>query len=163
MLIKKKFLGVFNIIDILIIAFIFIAGIVGYRTFFTEAAVVENISARQETFIMKFYTEDVPDFVANAIRMGDNLQDELRSTDLGTVIDLDIRQGFAFMPNSEGELLVAAKQGYSSVEITSEAQGELFDNGVLIRGNIYGVGHSFTLRAGSAKLFVRVSAIERIE
>jgi len=157
---KNKIFGIFNVIDIIIIITIFAIGFLGYRLVFAER--VDSMS-RQETFIMKFYTEEVPDYVANALEIGGRIEDEIRKVDLGTIIDFSISPGFAFTANSDGEVIKAHKEGYSEVEIVSELRGELFENGAIVRGNIYGIGHSFTIRAGNAKIFLRVSGIERIE
>lgn len=157
---KNKILGIFNIIDILIILVIVAAGFVGYKVVFAQK--VESVS-KQETFIMKFYTEEVPNYVVDAMEIGGQVEDEVKNIGLGRVIDFTVSDGYMFVPNANGEVIKAPKENYSSLEIVSEVQGELYNNGAIVKGNKYGVGHSFTIRAGKAKMYLKVSGIERLD
>lgn len=155
---KGKLFGIVNIIDLFIV-FVLIVAVYFVFTKFVSPTVVSNTS--QDDVVMKFYVEESPDFVADCLEVGGVVEDELKSVNLGKITDFTISDGFMFTPDAKGQLIAANKEGYSSFEIVSELKGQLFENGVIVSGNKYGVGHRFTIRAGKAKVYAYVSDIQK--
>ncbi len=154
---KGRLFGKVNIIDLcVVIAIIGVGAFLGMK-FMSPSAEVKPVS---EDYIIKFYVEEVPDYVANVIQLGDRVEDEQKSIFLGTVSNIVTGPGYEYTPNAAGELPRGYKEGYVSCEITAELKAQAFANGLLIEGNKYGVGHTFVIRAGKAKIYLKLSAIE---
>lgn len=152
---KGKLFGLINLIDLLLIVVV-VAGIAFAAVKFSDSSAITT----GQTVSMSFYTEEVSDFVAEKIKVGDALMDADRNVALGTVTDVKIEPGISWSTNSDGEPVKASREGFVSITITGEMIGEAFENGVIIGATKYGVGHSMTLRAGDAKIYLRVSDLQ---
>lgn len=158
---KGRIFGKINIIDLFIVAVVCTTvGFIGLK-FLSPKAILSV--AQQDDVIVKFYTEGINDFVAEALNIGDVVTDEGRNVSLGKIIDLQFGDGYMYVPDSDGVLKASKKENYTEIEITSELKGQLFENGVIIDGNKYGVGHLFVIRAGKAKIQVNISDIIKKE
>ena len=147
-----KIFGKINIIDLIVILII-IAAVAAGGLF-----VVRNRrkSANQEKLIMKFYAEEVSDFVTDKLKEGSALYDDDNSIGLGKIIKFEINDSVTYGGVSEGQYTMVTKEGYKSVVITGELMGEKNELGAIVGGHQYGVGHSMVLRAGDAKIYLRV-------
>ena len=154
---SKKILGKFNWVDILIIVAVVAAiGIVGYK-FLKPSNVATGPNTQK--IELSFYVEDTPDYVPVLINVGDKVFDEAKNCGLGTVTSVEIGENVVFYPDQDGNAVATSKKGYSSVKITAEVDGQLFDHGAIVGVTRYTVGHSFTFYAGKAKLYGRISGI----
>ncbi len=154
-----KLFGKINIIDLLVIIFIVVAvAVIG-------VFVVKNKKSTesQETLIMKFYAEEISDFVAEKLLEGNSLYDDETHVSLGKITNLEINDSVTYGEISDGQYTMVNKQGYKSVIITGELIGTKNDLGAIISGHQYGVGHSMVLRAGDAKIYLRVYDIAKKE
>ena len=157
---QGRIFGKINIIDLFVVVMICATfGLVGFR--FLSPQVVTSVS--RDDVIIKFHTESVNNFVAEALNIGDVLTDESRNTPLGIITGLNFGEGYMYVADSEGRLVASARENYSEVEITAELQAQFFENGIIVDGNIYGVGHLFVVRAGKTKIYGTLSSIERKE
>lgn len=153
---KKKFK--FNIID-LIVLIVIVAAV---------AFVVIKLSGGglfgkdESTYIVKYFCDEVPDFAAEVIYVGDGVVDEQKDTDLGEVTSVSLYPSRTYAQSADGEYKLAPKEHYNSVEVVTIVKGTDYDNGVIIDGSKYGVGHSLTIRVGKAKIYGRVSYIEKV-
>lgn len=148
-----KLFGKINIIDLLVVlvAIVAIAAIVLF---------VLKPKDGGDTLIMKYRIEEVDEFVAEKVHVGDDLYDDTFSLDLGKVIDVELDDSITYGGITNGVYTVGTKEGYHSMIITGECKGEKTSLGAEIGGKKYGVGHSFVLRAGDAKLYLRVYDIK---
>ena len=153
MLKNGKLFGKINVIDFLVIIVIVLA---------IAAALVFFLMPRNQgdTLIMKYRIEEVDTFVASKVHIDDALYDDTFSIDLGYVTDVEIDDSISYTSSDDGIYKMGTKEGYYSMIITGEVQGKKTSLGAEIGGKKYGVGHSFVLRAGDAKLYLRVYDIQ---
>ena len=144
-----KLFGKINIIDLLVILVVLVA---------VAAVALFLLKPKDggDTLIMKFRIEEVDEFVAEKVHIGDDLYDDTFSLDLGKVTEIEIDDSITYGGITNGVYTVGSKEGYKSMIITGECKGTKTSLGAEIGGKKYGVGHSFVLRAGDAKLYLRV-------
>ena len=149
----------FNLVDAIVILVVIAAvAFVGYKFVGGNFA-----GGGSSTYEVKFLCEEVPDFAANVIKVGDKILDEQKETDLGVVKEVKISDARTYATTAEGGVTVNPKPYYNCVEITAEVEADDYDFGMVVSSSKYGVGHSITIRVGKAKIFGRISGIEKIE
>lgn len=154
---KKK--AKFNVIDAIVILVIVAAvALVGYKFVLGSGG-----SSGSGTYTVKFFCEEVPDYAATVIEVGDVVTDEQKDVPLGTITDVKLDSSRTYTTTSTGDVRVVPKEYYNSVELTVTLEGQDYENGVIVNSTKYGVGHSITIRAGKAKIFGRISYIEKAE
>lgn len=158
---NAKVFGKINIIDLcLVIAIIGAAFFIVSQ--FRGGAPVVIAQPEQREFIMSFYVEEVENFRVEGINIGDNLFDDGRNIFLGEVTHLDIDEAVIWNADRYGNTVRSNKEGFSSLEITTQLRATPFEHGILIAGNRYGIGHSLTVRAGRSFIFMRISGLEEV-
>ena len=80
---------------------------------------------------------------------------------LGKITDVKTGEAAIYSPDSNGMIQKSSKEDYKSVTLTTEVNASDYEYGVEISGAKYGVGHTFTVRAGKSKLYGKVKAIEK--
>lgn len=155
---KGRLFGKLNIID-LCVAVVVVCALVfaGSKLLSRPAGAPSGL----EDYVMKFYVEEWPDYSIGVVQVGDKVEDEQKSIDLGTITNIETDEGYMYNPNADGMLVKSAKEGYKSCEITSELKAQTFANGIIVDGNKFSVGHTLVIRAGKAKIYLKVSGIER--
>ncbi len=155
---KGKLFGIINIIDLLLIIVILAVGVFA----FVKLGSGNVITNTNQKFIVKYYTEEVSTFCANQVKVGDYVIDEAKNLSLGKVTDVKVGPSVFYAPNSNGEMVKTTKNqdDFSSIEITTEMEAQPYTHGFKVEGNLYSVNHGFTIRAGLAKIYLRVSGIE---
>lgn len=138
-----------NIIDALAILVILAA--VAAVVFFVTKPKVTN-----DTLVMKFRIEEVDSFVAEKVHVGDELYDDTYVQELGKVTAVELNDSISYGQVEDGMYTLTSKEGYYSMIITGEVEGKKTNLGAEINDKKYGVGHSMVLRAGDAKLYLRV-------
>ncbi len=155
---KGRLFGKVSIIDI----FIVVVLVVGAYFVFKRFAVMDMVVVQGEDYIVTFYSEDTPDFVADKVQIGDRVEDEAKTLDLGKVIAIENSPGFYYVTDSQGNIKKTEREGITSMKITAELKAQPYEHGfILSGGNKYGVGHGLTIRAGKAKIWLKISGIER--
>ncbi len=149
----------FNVVDAIVILVIIAAlALVGYKF------IGGGIGGREDgTYTVKFFCEEVPDFAADVIEVGDKVVDEQKDVPLGNVTEVKLGDSRTYVTDDEGGIHLTPKPYYYSVELTTTLKAEDYDNGIIVDSSKYGVGHSITIRVGKAKIFGRVSYIEKNE
>lgn len=148
-----KLFGKINIIDLMVVLVVLVA-------IAAVALFILKPKDGGDTLIMKFRIEEVDEFVAEKVHIGDDLYDDTFSLDLGKVIDVELDDSMSYGGLTNGVYTLGTKENYYSMIITGECKGEKTSLGAEIGGKKYGVGHSFVLRAGDAKLYLRVYDIK---
>ena len=90
------------------------------------------------------------------IEVGSKVYDDENKQALGEVVTVEKKPSVVYYPNAQGEVVVGSKDNFQSVIITAKVDGTLSDYGLEFGGIKYGVGHSMTLRAGYAKIYLKV-------
>lgn len=157
---KGKLFGKINVIDFLLILLVVLA-VAFFAVKFVGGGAGAPASA--ETVRVEYYAEEVSDFVVDCIRVGDPLTDDAGKSNLGTVVEVITGPSQSYGTNEKGEWVRSTREDFASVRIVSEVKGRLTPYGVEIDGTPYGVGHSMTLRAGKAKIWLRVSGVDQIQ
>ena len=154
---KGKLFDKVSVIDLFALLVIILAAV-----FLSRGMGVKSIVTPQsaETAYISFQTEQAADCVVPCLVPGARVMDEARGVALGNIIGTRIAEGYDYNPDEYGNLVVSPKYGYSYVEITSEVKGVMNERGLWVDGNRYIVGHSMSVIAGDAILYMRVSGIE---
>lgn len=151
---KGKLFGKVNIIDLTIVLVIVVAFAGAYYKF-SKANVGPMV--KQDNVIIKFIAEEASDYAADAVKDGDVATDDKQNLVLGKVVGKpEIGEALTAGVNSEGEYVQSSMPGKVSAIVTVEGKGVMTKNGVVVNGVTYGVGHTMVLRAGKAKLWVKV-------
>ena len=150
---KGKLFGKLNIIDLVIIL-VLIAAIAFAGFKFLAPSMSKNDSTG--TAEIKFYIEEVSDFVADKIDIGDKLMDEGKNVPLGVVTNIEFGPAVSYGTNTEGVWVTSSREGFKSMILTGEVEATKFDHGMIVNASKYYVGHTFVLLAGEAKLYLRV-------
>ena len=116
----------------------------------------EGFMGPDTTLEIEFYGEEVSDFVVDQLYEGAYLYDETSLEDLGVLTAFEVGESIAYAPNDEGVNVAAPKPDYKSVKITGEVMGERTPLGATVGAAHYASGHTFVLRAGDAKIYLRV-------
>ena len=96
------------------------------------------------------------------VKEGDKVYKETKNCALGNAVSVEVGDSINYGTDSSGNFVKSSKDGYKSIRITTEVDGEIGENGVTVGVTRYGVGHTFTFYAGNAKLYGKVSAINPI-
>jgi len=155
MLKEGKLFGKINIIDFIIVLVIIAA------VAFVALKVVNkgNADNNQAQVHISFYCEETPDYVASVLKDGTSVLDMTENVTIGTVESFEVGEPMGYFTNTKDQVQEVQREGYNSVSLNVLATGEISEHGVTIGGVLYGVGHSLSIYAGEAKLYLKVSAI----
>ena len=156
---RGRLFGKFNLVDLafLLIVAIAIAG-VGYKYKKSKTA---TPFVKANTIVMEFYQEEVPDYVVKAIKAGDLAGDFERNTVFGKVTDIKIDKSKSYGQNSDGQIVLSSKEGFSSVTIRVEGSGIINSTGGVSIGSIdYFIGRTIIIKAGNSVFQGRMSDIK---
>ena len=150
-----KLFGKVNLIDLIIV--ILVIALVA----FVALKIVDNRNNAPvlSQIEISFFGDEVPDYVTDYINEGDSVLDSAENITLGTVKSVSYGNPISYITDVDGQTREIEKTGYSSVDLTITTTCQLTDNGAMIDGTLYGVGHTLAIYAGRAKMWVRVSGI----
>ncbi len=148
---KGKLFGKISIIDILVILIIVVAVVgIGYK--FTRSNTSNPVFTKQKDVQIKFQMDEVPDFIVNAIKVGDPVRESVQNASFGKVVNIETGDSILWLTTEDGRNVKVSREGYYSLEITMEAKGMPDNLGVLIDKANYYVGQTITLYVGNAVL-----------
>lgn len=153
---KKKIK--FNIVDIIVVLVIIAAVVLVGSKFVSKDATVSS-SAQYK---ISFRCDEVPSFAAEAINEGDYVTDDDKNSALGVVEEVTIGPSKTYASTADGKWNLAPKDGFNCVEVTAVVDAQEFQHGIIVNAAKYGIGHSLTIRVGKAKIYGRVSGLEKI-
>ena len=149
---KGKLFGKISIIDIVIVLIVIIAVAgIGYK--FTKSNTGNAVFTKQSDIQIKFQHDDLPDFVVNAIKVGDPVRESVQNASFGRVVDIETGDAIIWLGTEEGESVKVSREGYHSVLITMNAKGTMDNLGVTIDKANYYVGQTITLYVGNAAVY----------
>ncbi|MFB0920964.1 MAG: DUF4330 domain-containing protein [Oscillospiraceae bacterium] len=153
-----KLFGKINLIDFIIVLVIIALAV------FVALKVVDkgNENTNLSQVRISFFGDETPDYVAKVLEKGTSVMDSTEKVTLGTVESFEVGAPIGYDTNANGEVQQVVRQGYNSVSITAIGKGALSEHGVTIDGVLYGVGHTLTIYAGKAKLYLKISGIEAV-
>jgi len=153
---KKKFR--FNLVDAIVVLVIIAAiAFVGMKFFSGDIG-----PSASTQYKISFCCDEVPSFAAEVIKVGDYVTDDDKNSALGVVESVTLSPSRTYAHTAEGEIRLAPKEGFNTVEVTAVVDAQEFQHGIMVNAAKYGVGHSLTIRVGKAKIYGRVSGLEKI-
>ena len=81
---------------------------------------------------------------------------------LGVVEEVTLSPAKTYASTADGKWNLAPKDGYNCVEVSAIVDAQEFQHGIIVNAAKYGIGHSLTIRVGKAKIYGRVSGLEKI-
>ncbi|MDR1131836.1 MAG: DUF4330 domain-containing protein [Oscillospiraceae bacterium] len=153
-----KLFGKINLIDLLIV--LILAVLVTFVALKVVNKSEENAGLTQVR--ISFFAEEVPDYVAAALKEGASVLDSKENVTIGTVERFETGDPLGFETDTKGEIQAVQRQGFKSLSLTALAAARPGEHGVTIGGVLYGIGHTLTIYAGNAKLYLKVSGIEPV-
>lgn len=160
---EGKLFGLINVIDLLVIVLVVCAAAVAVMFVRGGDKTADSaFSGVDGSVDMVFYAEEVSDFVIDKVKAnGEPVYDEANLQTIGYVTGVETGEARLYGLNSEGIYQTGDKDFYSSAYIRSTMPvGTRTRLGVTYRKANYGVGHSLTIRAGDAKIYLRIYDIK---
>lgn len=151
-----KIFGKVNLIDLIIIL-ILVALVVLAVFKFAVPSEDDNMASQVK---ITLFCEETPSYVINYIKEGAPVLDTKEDITIGTVKNFEAGEPIGFETDKDGLMYEVTRANYNSVTIEVAANGDIGENGVTVDGVLYAVGHTMTIYAGQAKLYLRVSGIE---
>lgn len=162
---KGKLFGKINIIDLLIVIVLVAAVLlVGYKTVAPGLGIgdsAEGVNGQNAEVFIEFFAEEVPDFaVDGTINNGDKVIEVGTDTMMGEVVEVEIGDSISYASDDSGNWVAGSKPNYKSVRIKCKGTADYYEHGCKIKGAKYYIGHTMTIAAGKAKLYLKISDIE---
>lgn len=154
---EGRLFGKISIIDILTLLLFFLIGFV----FFKQLGVINNKPATKlDNIELVFYQEEVNDFTANSVELGQPSKETLKNISFGEVTQIDIDESISWDKDPDGKQVPASRDGYKSIYITTSTQGKATDNGVILSGEEYYVGQTIVFKVGNAMFYGDIAGIK---
>jgi hypothetical protein len=157
---KGKLFGKVSIVDILIVVII-IAVVGGLYYKFGNSGTVTAFT-KTEKVQVSFYSESIPKYIVDSIKVGDVAKDRVQTIVIGKVIDVKVGPDLQCEPNSEGKVVLSSRPDYCSVTVIVEGQGIFASSGVTFGGVEYFVNKPATeMRFGNSFFYAKISDIKK--
>ena len=157
-----KFFGRISIIDIIIVALLIVAVcFLGIKFLSRNNAGILSGSS-QDKLEITFYSEEVNDFVVDAISIGDPTMEMAQYASFGTVIDKIVEPSITWVPDADGVMHGAPKDRYYSLTVKMSAYGSIDKPGFTLDGTTYFVGRTIVLYVGKAGFQGRIASVEKV-
>jgi hypothetical protein len=158
-----RLFGKVSIIDVLIIALVFVAGFFLAIRYFSSRDNPMGAGGSLEELEIKFYSEEVNNFVADAIKNGDAAKEYAQYANFGTVVNVDKTDSITWVGDFDGIINPSSKDGYySSVTVTTHARGRITEIGFELDGTNYFVGKTVIMQFGKAGFQGRIAGVDRV-
>ena len=157
-----KLFGKISIIDIVIVALLVVAVcFLGLRFLNRNSPGLSGSSL--DKLEITFYSEEVNDFVADAISIGDSTMEMAQYASFGTVTDKIVGPSITWVPDAAGVVHGAPKDKYYSLTVKMTAYGTIGSTGFTVDGTTYFVGRTVVLYVGKAGFQGRIASVEKVE
>lgn len=155
----------FNIIDIAIVLVIVIAlALVGVKVLKSK---IMLSSAKTDTIQTVVFCEEVPDYAAKTIKIGDVVNDPYKNIELGHITDVKINDSICYGVSDEGKWIASPKPNFSSIYITLTGKGiyndEKVKSGVTFDNSEYWIGKYTEFRVGDISVAGRISEMKKTD
>jgi hypothetical protein len=158
-----RLFGKVSIIDVLIIALVFAAGFFLAARYLVSRDSPIGVGSSLDELEIKFYSEEVNDFVADSIKEGDSAKEFAQYANFGTVIKVEKADSITWVGDFDGIINPSSKDGYySSITVTTRARGRINEIGFELDGTNYFVGKTVIMQFGKAGFQGRIAGVERV-
>ena len=152
---KGRLFGKINIVD-LIIVLVIIAALcfIGIRYVLPKSSAADT-----EDLELVLYCHDTPKFTAEQIEAGASVWDQSCDVVLGKVKSFEILPLLETVAGQDGKVHSVESDWLCSVVMVLDSEGVRDEYGVRIGGCLYASGHTMTVFAGDAKMYLKVQEI----
>jgi len=158
-----RLFGKVSIIDVLIVALVIAAGFFLAVRYLSSRDNPIGPGSSLDELEIKFYAEEVNNFVADAIKEGDAVKEFAQYANFGTVVNVEKADSIAWIGDFDGIINASSKDGhFSSVTVTMRVRGRINEIGFDLDGTNYFVGKTVILQFGKAGFQGRISGVERV-
>ena len=158
-----RLFGKVSIIDVLIVALIFAACFFVAVRYFSSRDNPIGAGSSFDELEIKFYSEEVNNFVADAIKVGDAAKEFAQYANFGTVVNGETDDSITWVGDFDGFINPSSKDGhYSSITVTTRARGRINEIGFELDGTNYFVGKTVIMQFGKAGFQGRIAGVERV-
>lgn len=159
---KGRIFGKISIIDILFILIIAFAGVFTLNKLgFISPKEILSIGGNKAEIV--FFQEEINNFSANNVHVGDIASEALTNVNFGQVTDVALGESISWAPDVNGNQVVrSSREGYSSIYITMEVNATVGPNGITIGGSTFYIGETITLRAGNSIFYGKIYGANKI-
>ena len=158
-----RLFGKVSIIDVLIIVLVFAAGFFLATRYFSSRGNPISSGGSLDELEIKFYSEEVNNFVADAIKEGDAAKEFAQYANFGTVVSVEKANSITWVADFDGIINPSSKDGYYySITVTTRARGRISDIGFELDGTNYFVGKTVIMQFGKAGFQGRIAGVERV-
>jgi hypothetical protein len=158
-----KLFGKISVIDIIVVALLVAAGLFFASRYLGSRGTAITPGGALDLLEIKFYSEEVNDFVADAIAVGDAAKEFAQYASFGTVTAVESGPSITWVADSDANMFGRPKDGYNSVTVTMRARGKLDATGFSLDGTTYFVGKTVILYLGRAGFQGRISGVEVVK
>ena len=152
---KGRLFGKINIVDLLIVLVVIAALCFVVFRYVLPQKDSGDIEKRE----LVLYCHDTPKFTARQIKEGAKVWDQALDVDLGTVKSFEIMPLYDTVAGPDGKIHQVESDWLCSVRLVLDSDGVMEDHGIKIGGELYGSGHTMTVFAGEAKMYLKVEEI----
>lgn len=134
-----RLFGKISVIDVIVIlAVIVVAAAIYVKTHKPQTG--SNVATT--TIVYQMSVENQPEYMLDAIQVGDQIYDKERSTggSLGTITDIQVSDGTYEAKLDDGTYEIVPAQGRYNLLLTIEGQGLIDENGNYLLNRVYNLG-----------------------
>ena len=158
-----KLFGKVSVIDIAVVALLVAAGLFLASRYLSSRGSAITPGGALDLLEIKFYSEEVNDFVVDAISVGDAAKEFAQYASFGTVTAVETAPSITWVADADANMFGMPKDGYKAVTVTMRARGRLEATGFSLDGTTYFVGKTVILYLGQAGFQGRISGVEVVE
>jgi len=158
-----KLFGKVSVIDLIVVALLVAAGLFLATRYLGSKGAAITPGGALDLLEVKFYSEEVNDFVADAISVGDAAKEFAQYASFGTVTAVEVGPSITWVADSNAKMFGQEKDGYKSVTVTMRVRGKLDSTGFSLDGTTYFVGKTVILYLGKAGFQGRISGVEVVQ
>jgi hypothetical protein len=158
---KGKLFGKISVVDILIVIIV-VGALAGVAYKLKQSKVVTPL-AKTNTIQVVLNCESTPDSGVKAIKVGDVVKDKVTTSVLGKVTRIETGPSIVYSTDSDGNIVVSSKPGYSSLKLTIEGTGVIASSGATFGSAEYYVNKSiYEVRVGMSSFNVVIGDIKKL-
>lgn len=158
---KGKLFGKINILD-LVVVLALLAVIAGVAWKFTKSN-TPTVFTQPDRIETTFYVEEVPDYAADAVKVGATVSDRTTGSKFGTVKSVETLPSVSYGIDSDGNIVRSTKETFRSQKVVVEGTGIYSDNGVSFNSIDYYVNKQIEVRFGNVAVFTRIFSLKEVQ
>ena len=152
---KGRLFGKINIVDLIIV--LVVAAALCFAM--VKYVLPQSGSGKTEQKELVLFCHDTPQFTARQIENGAKVWDQSDDVELGTVKSFELIPLYEPLAGQDGKVHSVENDWLCSVRLVLDCEGVTDEHGITIDGTLYASGHTMTVFAGEAKMYLKVEEI----